>query len=80
MSFNESVQEELFGDQYVQKTLEPRDVMDPQGDAQENQRAEDSIPELEPYSSDSASDNDGDECAAVESKSVALWMKQYHPA
>ena len=33
MSFNESVQEELFGDQYVQKTLEPRDVMDQQGDA-----------------------------------------------
>ena len=36
MSFNESVQEELFGDQYVQKTLEPRDVMGQQGDAQED--------------------------------------------
>ena len=45
MSFNESVTEELFGDLFVQKTLESRDVMDQQGSAQEDQRAEDSIPE-----------------------------------
>ena len=68
MSFDGSMQEDLFGDQYVQKTLEPRDVMDQQGDAQEDQQADDSTPELEPYSSDSASDKDGDECAAAESE------------
>ena len=68
MSFNESVQEEWFGDQCVQKTLEPRDVMGQQGDAQEDQQAEDSIPELGPYSNDSASDKDDDESAAVESE------------
>ena len=80
MSFNEStMQEELFGHQYVQKTLEPRDAMGQQGDAQEDQQAVESIPELEPYSNESASDNDGNECAAVESKcscTVALWMKR----
>ena len=42
--------------------------MDQQGDAQEDQHAEDSPPGLEPYSNDSASDKDGDECAAVESE------------
>ena len=68
MSFNESVNEELFGDQYVQKTLESRDVMDQQGSAQDDQRDEDSIPELEPYTNDSASDNDDNEYAAVESE------------
>ena len=68
MSFNESVQEELFGDQYIHKTLASRDVMDQQGSAQEDQRDEDSIPELEPYTNDSASNNDGNECAAVESE------------
>ena len=62
------MQEELFGDQYVKKTLGPRDVMEQQGDAQEDQQAEDPAPELEPHSNDSASDNDGDECAAVESE------------
>ena len=68
MSFNESVPEELFGDQYVQKTLESRVVMDQEGSAQEYQQDEDSIPALEPYTNDSASDNDGDECVAVESE------------
>ena len=34
MSFDGSMQEELFDDQYVQKTLGPRDVMDQQGDSQ----------------------------------------------
>ena len=57
--------EELFGDQYVQKTLGPRDVMDQQGDAQEDQQAEDSPPGLEPYSNDSALDKDGHEYEAV---------------
>ena len=37
MSFHECVQEDLLGDQNVQKTLESRDVMDQQGDAQEDQ-------------------------------------------
>ena len=68
MSFHESVQEDLFGNQYVQKTLESRDVMDQQGSAQEDQRDEDSIPGLEPYTNDSASDNDDNEYAAVESE------------
>ena len=40
--------------------------MDQQGDAQEHQYTEDSPPRLEHYSDDSASDNDGDEYAAVE--------------
>ena len=42
-------------------------MMDQQGDAQEDQIAEDSIPELESYSDDSlsASDKDGDEYAAA---------------
>ena len=42
--------------------------MDPQGDAREDQLAEDSTPELEACSNDSASDKDGDECEAVESE------------
>ena len=68
MSFNESVNEERFGDQYVQKTLESRDVMDQQGSAQDDQLDEDSIPGLEPYTNDSTSDNDDNEYAAVESE------------
>ena len=39
--------------------------MDQQGDAQEDQTAEESNPELEPYSDDSASDKDGDEDVAT---------------
>ena len=58
----------MFGDQYVQKTLEPRIAIDQQGDAREDQQAEELIHELGPYSNDSASDNDGNECAAVESE------------
>ena len=65
--FDGSLNEVLFGEQYVQKTLVPRDEMDPQGDAQEDQHAEDSLPRLEPYSDDSASDKYGDENPAVES-------------
>ena len=67
MSFDGSLQEDLFGDQHVHrdKALESRDVMGPQGGAQEYQIAEDSPPELEPYSNDSASDKDGDEYARV---------------
>ena len=42
--------------------------MDQQGDAQEDQQAEDSSPGFESYSDDSAPDKDGDECAAVESE------------
>ena len=42
--------------------------MDQQGDAQEDQQAEDSPPGLEPYNSDVASDKDGNEYAAVESE------------
>ena len=68
MSFNESVQEELFGDRNVQKTLESRDVMDQQGSAQNDQQGEDSIPGLESYTNDSASDSDGNEYAAVKSE------------
>ena len=64
-SINWSFQQDLFGD-YVQKALESRDVMDRQGDAQEDQIAEDSTPELEPDSDDSASDKDGDEESAAE--------------
>ena len=40
--------------------------MDQQGDAQEDQNVEESTPELEPYSDDSASDKDGDEDVAAE--------------
>ena len=40
--------------------------MDPQSDAQEDQIIEESNPELEPHSDDSASDKDGDEDAAAE--------------
>ena len=65
-SIDGSFQEDLFGDQYVQKALESRDEMDQQGDAQADQIAEDSIPDLEPYSKDSASDKDGDEYASAE--------------
>ena len=56
--------EDLFGEEHVHKALESRDVMGPQGDAREDQLAEDSTPELEACSNDSASDKDGDECAA----------------
>ena len=42
--------------------------MDQQGDAQADQIAEDSSPELEPYGEDSASDKDGDEYAAAKSE------------
>ena len=42
--------------------------MDQQGSAKNDQQDEDSIPGLEPYSNDSASDSDGDEYAAVESE------------
>ena len=62
-SFDGSFQEDLFGNQYIQKALESRDVMDQQGDAQSDQIAEDSNHELEPYSEDSALDKDGDEYA-----------------
>ena len=48
--------------------LESRDVMDQQGSAQDDQRDEDSIPGLESYTNDSASDNDDNEYAAVESE------------
>ena len=40
--------------------------MDPQGDAQDNQIVEDSTPELETDSEDSASDKKGDKHAAAE--------------
>ena len=68
MSFNWSMQGDLFGEKHVHKALESRDVMDPQGDAREDQLAEDSTSELEACSNDSASDKDGDECEAVESE------------
>ena len=42
--------------------------MDQQGSAQNDQQDEDSIPGLEPYTNDSASDSDGNEYAAVESE------------
>ena len=42
--------------------------MDQQGDAEEFLYSEDSPPRLEPSSDDGASDNDGDEYAAVESE------------
>ena len=68
MSFNGSMHEDLFGEEHVHKALESRVVMDPQGDAREDRLAEDSTPELEACSNDSASDKDGDECEAVESE------------
>ena len=57
-----------FEDQYVHKALESRDVMDQQGDAQEDQITEYSTPELKTDSEDSALDKEGDECAAAESE------------
>ena len=72
MSFDWSLQENLFADQYVQKTLGPRDVMDQQGDAQEDPIMNDSAPELESENEDSALDKDGDECAAAESDYEAV--------
>ena len=50
MSINRSLQEDLFGGADVYKALQSRDVMEPQGNAQECQMAEDSLPELEPHS------------------------------
>ena len=47
-SIDGSFQQDLFGD-YVQKAVESRDAMDQQGDVQEDQIAEDSTPDLEPY-------------------------------
>ena len=67
-SLDGSLDENLFDDQDVQKALESRDVMDQQGDAQEDQIADDSTPELESDSEDSASDKEGDECTAAESE------------
>ena len=67
-SFDGSLNENVFGEQYVQKALESRDEMDQQGNAQEYQCAEDSPPRLVPCSDDSAPDKDGDEYAAVESE------------
>ena len=67
MSFDGSLNENIFGDPDVQKALESRDVMDQQGDAQEDPIMNDSALELEPESEDGDSDKDGDECAAVES-------------
>ena len=64
-SFDRSLNEDLFGDPDVQKALESRDAMDQQGDAQADQIAEDSTPELEPYSEDSALEKDDDEYAAT---------------
>ena len=54
MSADESMQQDLFGEQNVQKTLELRDVMSHQGDAQEDQQAEAPDYELGTYSNDSA--------------------------
>ena len=67
-SFDRSLNENLFEDQDVHKALESRDVMDQQGDAQEDQTAKDSTPELETDSEDGASDKEGDEHAAAESE------------
>ena len=47
-------------DQDVHKALESRDVMDQQGDAQEDPITNDSAPELESENEDSALDKDGD--------------------
>ena len=68
ISFDWSLNKNLFGEQDVQKAFESRDEMDQQGDAQEHKYVEDSPPRLERYLDDSASDNDGDEYAAVESE------------
>ena len=68
MSADESMQQDLFGEQIVQKTLELRDVMSHQGDAQEYQLAEAPDYELGTYSNDSASDKDDNDGAAVESE------------
>ena len=68
MSADESMQQDLFGEQNVQKTLELRDVMSQQGDAQEDQQAEEPNHDLGPYSHDSASDKDDNDSAAVESE------------
>jgi hypothetical protein len=66
-SFDGSLNENLFGDPDVQKALESRDVMDQQGDAQEDPITNDSAPEWKSENEDSASDKEGDEYAADES-------------
>ena len=65
-SFNGSLNANLFEDQDVHKALESRVVMDQQGDAQDDQIVEDSTPELDTDSEDSASDKKGDKNAAAE--------------
>ena len=60
--------ESLFEDKDVQKALESIDVMDHQGDAQEDQSAGDSTPELESDSEDSALDKEDDEFTAAKSE------------
>ena len=67
-SFDWSLNEDLSGNPDVQKAWESRDVIDQQGNAQADQIAGDSTPELEPDSEDSALDNDGDKYAAAESE------------
>ena len=66
MSFDGSLNENLFGEPYVHKALGSRDVMDQQGDTQEDQIADDSTPEMETDSEDSASGKEGYECTATE--------------
>ena len=65
-SFDGSLNENLFGDQDIQKALESRNVMDRQGD-QEDPSTDDPTPELESDSEDSASDEEAHECAAAKS-------------
>ena len=52
-SFDGSLNENLFADTDVQKALESSDVMDQQGDAQEDPITCDSAPELESENEDS---------------------------
>ena len=80
MSFDRSLQEDLFGEEHIHKALESRDVMDPQGGAREDQKAEDSTPELEPYSNDSAAlvlRTRMAMNAQQSNQSVALWTRLF---
>ena len=72
-SIDGSFQQDLFGKQYVQEALESRDVMDQQGDAQEDQIAEDTTPELDSTPALVLSDHCGPQGA------VGAWAPPPHP-
>ena len=64
-SYDGSFHDGLFGNN-VHKALESGDVRDPQGYAPEDHNDIDSMPNLEPYSDDGASDKDEQEHVQAE--------------